>query len=173
MKFLFSKIETVKEANYGPSPQPLSEKLVKPTLEEWTKTEQDDSAPFRWYGKYYRSGEHLDKALEINPYDDQTRIIWLNWLTYNIYYAVHHLPDGYIGDPMEDLETAKVIQEHIYKLTDDDQRDYWQKELDEDLELVKNYLEWKASGHPDLKKWGIENNRKVGYRLSRSYYYKK
>ncbi|MEO0332846.1 MAG: hypothetical protein AAF223_14385, partial [Bacteroidota bacterium] len=49
----------------------------------------------------------------------------------------------------------------------------WQKELDEDLELVKNYIDWKASGHPDLKEWGIENNKKVEYRFSRSYYYKK
>lgn len=173
VKFLISNFETVKEADFGLFPQPLSEKLVKPTLEEWTENEENDSAPFRWYGKYYRSGKHLNKALEINPYDDQTRVVWLNWLTYNIYSAVHHLPDGYIGDPIEDLETAKTIQEHIDKLSDDEHRKYWQKELDEDLELVKNYIEWKNSDDPDLSQWGLENNKKVGYGLSRSYYYKK
>jgi len=47
------------------------------------------------------------------------------------------------------------------------------KELNEDLEIIENYVEWKNSGHPDLAKWGKENNRTVGYNLTRTYYYEK
>lgn len=173
LNFLFSFFENVQDADYGHFPQPLSDKLVKPTLQAWCEKEKTNNNPFRWYGKYYRSEEHLFKALELNPGDDLARQTILSWWTYNIYYSVHHLPEGYIGDPFEDIKLTERIKEQIQLLTTLELKEYWTKELEEDLELVKNYIDWKNSRHPNFEKWGQENNKKTGYNLTRTYYYDK
>lgn len=171
VKFLFPYFETVEEADYGPFPQPLSEKLVKPTLEYWCEKENKDERPFRWYGTYYRSEGHLYKALEINPKDDIARQQLLTWWTYNIYFSIHHLPEGYIGDPQKDLELAEKVWYHIDQLSEHNLKKKWSRELEEDMELVKNYIEWEQSGHPNLEQWGKEKNKNVSYGLARTYYY--
>lgn len=171
--FLFPFFETVEDADYGPFPQPLSEKLVKLTLEYWCENEKLDERPFRWYGTYYRSEEHLFKALALNPKDDIARQRLLTWWTYNIYYSIHHLPEGYIGDPYKDLELAEKVESHIIQLTDLSLQEKWKKVLEEDLVFVKNYIDWEKSGHPDLEQWGKENNKNVSYGLTRTYYYNK
>ncbi|NMM50776.1 hypothetical protein [Marinigracilibium pacificum] len=173
VNFLFPLIETIPGADQGPFPHPLSIRLTKPTLEEWCAYEKSDSKPFRWFGKYYRSEEHLHKALEVNPEDDLARETILNWWTNILYFSIHHLPEGYIGDPVEDLEFAEKIKVQISRLVDPERRDYWTKQLGIDLEIIENYLEWKKSGHPDLASWGKENNKTVGYHLTRAYYFEK
>lgn len=47
----------------------------------------------------------------------------------------------------------------ISQLSDSKAQDHWTKELNEDLGMVKNYLDWKKSGHPNFAKWGQENNK--------------
>jgi hypothetical protein len=173
VKFLFQLFDTVKEADYGPFPQPLSDKLIKPALAKWCNTEKTDGNPFRWYGKYYRSEEHLFKALEINPADDLARQTLLGWWSYNIYYAVHHLPEGYIGEPIEDLKLGEEIKEHIEKLTTKELKKYWTNESEGNLELVQNYIDWKKSGQTDFVQWGKENNKRTGYGIQKMQNYKK
>lgn len=166
VKFLLPFFDTVKEADYGPFPKPLNEKLIKSTLIEWCKIEKNDGNPFRWYGKYYQSEEHLFKALEINPEDDLARQIILGWWTYDIYYSIHHLPEGYIGDPFEDIKLGEKIKNQIQQLTTPELREYWTNVLEEDLQLVRNYIDWEISGHNDFKKWGQENNKQISYSLT-------
>ncbi|MBN7800124.1 hypothetical protein J0A67_04585 [Algoriphagus aestuariicola] len=173
VRFLFHYFENVEDADYGPFPQPLNVDLVKPALEEWCSTEQKDHNPFRWYGKYYHSEKHIFKALEVNPADDLARQILLGWWANRINYSIHHLPEFYIGDPIEDIQLEEKIREQIKQLSSPDLRDYWTKEIDEDSELVKNYFDFKNSGHNDFEKWGKENNKQTGYSLTRSYYYEK
>lgn len=160
-KFLFPFFENVEDADYGPFPQPLNEKLIKPTLASWCEIEQIDNNPFRWFGSYYGSEEHLFKALELNPTDDLTRQVLIKRWTYNIYHSVHHLPEYYIGDPSDDIKLGEKAQEQIEKLTTLELREYWTKYLEEDLEFVRNYIEWKVSQHSNFEKWGQENNKKV------------
>jgi len=54
-------------------------------------------------GTYYRTEKHIFKALEINPADDLARQTILSWWTYGIYYSIHHLPEGYIGELGDDI----------------------------------------------------------------------
>lgn len=170
IKFLFPIFENLKDADYGPFPQPLSDKLIKPTLIIWCNTEKTDGDPFRWYGKYYRSQEFLLKALEINPSDDLARQTLINWLTDDINHAVHHLPDYYIGDPSEHIKLGDKIKHEIRQLTSEELREYWTKELDKDLDLVYNYVDWKKSGHNNFEKWGVENNRRTNNGTITVYY---
>ena len=172
-KFLFPFFETIEDADYGPFPQPLKDKLIKKTLEDWCQNEVSDSRPFRWYGKYYRSEKHILRAIEINPKDDIARETLINWWIFSIYYSVHHLPEVYIGNPFDNIKLANKIREHILKLSDKTKKEHWTNELEEDVELIKNYIDWERSSHPNLVEWGKENNRKVDYYLSRAYYSKK
>lgn len=173
IKFLFPFFENVHDADYGPFPQPLSDKLVKPVLTAWCELEQSDSNPFRWYGKYFRSIEHLFKALELDPADDLARETIISWWINNLSYSTHHLPEGYIGDPFEDLKLGDKIKEQILQLKSGELSAYWTKLLDQDLELIRNYTDWKTSGHSDFEKWGQENKKQTGYGIDRTYYYEK
>jgi len=173
LQFLLPLSETIQDADYGPLPQPLSERLIKPTLEEWCLSETKNSDPFRWYGRYYRSVEHINKALEIDPQDDKARQILLEWGTYQLYFSVHHLPEGFIGNLTENLELIETVREQINQLTEPELQEFWTKELEKYAELIQNYAEWEKSGHPDLEKWGEENKRLVSYGISRTYYYNK
>ncbi|MDR2841406.1 MAG: hypothetical protein LBV75_09175 [Paludibacter sp.] len=172
LNFLFPFFEKVEDADYAGFPQPLSNNMIKPTLEKWCEKETHNGNPFRWYGTYYGSEKHLFKALEINPFDDLARQKIIQKWKYNIYYSVHHLPEGYIGYPDEDIQLGEKIKSQIKQLTNSELQDYWTNYLEEDLELVRNYIEWKKSGHPDLEKWGEKNNKRVCYGgISRAYYY--
>lgn len=173
VQFLFPFMETVQDADYGPFPQLLSERLVRPVLEKWCETEQKDARPFRWYGTYYRSQEYLFKALEIDPADDMAREIILKRWTDNINYSLHHLPEYYIGDPSEDLKLAEKIELQISELAAFSRQQYWINILESDMELVRNYMDWQASAHNNFEKWGQENNRKTGYGTTPTYYYEK
>lgn len=171
--FLFPFFETVEAADYGPFPQPLSEGLIKPTLLAWCAQEPDDARPFRWYGRYYRDRTFLLRALELDTIDDVARETLLGWWLYSLYYAVHHLPDGYIGNPDDDIALGDLVREHICQLTSAEKRAYWTDELESDLELVRNYAAWRASGHPNLVQWGEEQGKHVSYRGGATYYYMK
>lgn len=173
VSYLFPYFETVQDADYGGFPQPLSEKIIKPTLEEWCILENKDNRPFRWYGKYYRSEKYLFKALELEPLDDMARSTIISWWSYQIYYSVHHLPNYYIGNPYEDIQLSNRIKEQINLLVDIELKAQFEKDLNEDLELVLNYIEWKESGHLNFDKWGEENQKSTGYGLTRIYYYTK
>ncbi|MGI4737510.1 MAG: hypothetical protein ACRYG7_20275 [Janthinobacterium lividum] len=73
VSFLFPFFETVEAADYGPFPQPLSERLVKPALLAWCAREPQDARPFRWYGRYYCDRAYLLRALALDPSDDEAR----------------------------------------------------------------------------------------------------
>ncbi|MDR2888038.1 MAG: hypothetical protein LBV26_08600 [Bacteroidales bacterium] len=162
VKFLFPFCENFPQADYGPFPQPLSEKLIKPTLTAWCSTEQTDSTPFRWFGRYYRNETHLFRALELNPSDDLARQTLIRRWIYGINYSVHHLPEYYIGNPEEDVQLGEGIKDQIRQLTTSEMKEYWTKNLEEGLELVRNYIEWKSSQHANFEKWGKENNKQTG-----------
>ncbi|MDR1701369.1 MAG: hypothetical protein LBR56_01180 [Sporomusaceae bacterium] len=172
IEFLMPYSETVEDADYGPLPSPIREKLIKPTLEKWCDKETENSNPFRWYGELFCHFEYLEKALIINPKDDLARKVLLNWGTAGLDYATHHMPDYYIGDYNEDLKSISLLKEHVNKLSDSRSREIWSMELDDCAKLVINYAEWKASGHPDLIKWGKENQKCVSSG-SAAYYYTK
>lgn len=170
IKFLFPFFENVEDADYGGFPQPLSEKLIKPTLMSWCNIEQIDNNPFRWFGRYYGSEEHLFKALELNPADDLARQVLIKRWAYNIYYSIHHLPEYYIGNPFDDIELGEKVKNQIQQLTNSELKEYWTNYLEEDLEFVRNYIEWKVSQHSNFEKWGQENNKKTDYGITTYYY---
>lgn len=173
VEFLFPLIDVMPDVEAGAMPQPLSQQLLQPTLQAWCAVEETDSAPFRWYGTYYRDMDSLIKAIAINPADDAARAKLINWKMDVLYYSIHHMPEGYLGNPEEDLVFAEEIRALIHGFTNKEKIDFWTRDLEDDLELTRNYIAWKASGHANLKQWGEENNKLVTYGIGRVYYYGK
>jgi len=171
--FLFTQFETIKYAQDLAFPHSLKVSLIKQTLENWCDIEEGDSRPFRWYGKYFNSIDHLKKALQVCPEDDIAREGLLKFWSDCLYSSMHHLPVGYLGNPEEDLQLVIDQKNQIVKLADKARREYWISENEVDEEIINNYLTWKKSGHPDFGKWGEEKNQRVGYGTVRIYPYKK
>lgn len=135
----------------------------------WCAREPQDARPFRWYGRYYRDRAYLLRALALDPSDDDAREMLLGGWLYSLYYAVHHLPDGYIGNPADELALGDLVREHIQQFISPGKQAYWTDELESDLELVRNYVTWKDSGHPNLVQWGTEQGKRVSYNGGATY----
>lgn len=164
--------ENVEEAHYGPLPNQISVEL-KDVLLAWAEKDFRDGRPFRWLAKFFHKFEYLDKALDINPQDDKARIFLINSLISEIWDSTHHLPDFYIGEPDENLQKGRLAKQHIEKLTDNKQRDYWKQELETELELVESYVNWKNSGNTiDFQNWAKQNQKKYDSGIT-AYYYDK
>lgn len=170
VKFIYEFAESVKDADYGPLPQPLTIELKKILL-IWTEKEKMNSSPFRWLGKYFYEYEYINKALEINPKDDKARSHAINRLLNAINYSTHHLPDYYIGNPKDDLHNAEIAKQHIEKLVDEQIKKYWAKELIDELALVHSYADWENSKTEiDFQTWAKQNNKKFDSGV-KAYYY--
>jgi hypothetical protein len=153
-------------------PYPLTDELKK-TLLIWIENESRDSRPFRWLSKYFYE-DFTEKALKINPKDDKTRDFLINKLIYDIWYSTHHLPgDGYTGDPKDDLQRAKLAKYHIDLLTDLKRQEYLNNELNDEMKMVTDYIDWQNSQtNLDFKTWGLKNNKFPDNGLE-AFYYKK
>lgn len=163
LAFLLPFYETTLHIDYGVFPQPLSNQLIKTTLEQWCKEEDEDNRAFRWLGKFYKDENTLLKALDIDPKDDLSRETLINWWVYNLYGSIHQLPISYLGEPTKDLNEAEKIKTYINKLTDSNKKKYWSDKLNDHIIIINNYIDWKRSSHPDLVTWGKKTNKKVGF----------
>ena len=169
--FIFDLAENIEDADYGPLPHQLQLEL-KNTLVTWTEKETKNTNPFRWLGKFFRKYEFVEKALEINSSDDKARVFLIERIIYDtICHSTHHLPDYYIGDPKDDLESADLAESYIEKLTDISTKEFWLSELDASLKLVKSYINWvESNSNLDFKTWGEANNRHFDSGI-KAYYY--
>jgi hypothetical protein len=80
-------------------PHPLRQRVILPTLEEWTRREPAAPEPHRWLG----GREHLQRALELDPKDELARSWFIDCILQEVGYDIHELPGGYLGNPEEDL----------------------------------------------------------------------
>ena len=172
IEFIFSLTETISNNNCDFIPQMLSEKLIKPVLENWCEIETTDSRPFRWYGTQFDNEDYLLKALKINPADEFARLTLINLSIGVINSDLHHLPEFYIGEPAYDLVLCERVRKQIEKLTSLELRDRLTIELEEYLELINNYVDWLDSGELSFENWGTKYNRRTGNK-TKTYYYDK
>uniref|UniRef100_A0AB33JLN1 Tetratricopeptide repeat protein n=4 Tax=unclassified Prevotella TaxID=2638335 RepID=A0AB33JLN1_9BACT len=171
--FCFSLYFEVPDDDFLLSSYPLTMRLLKPTLEEWCRLEPRNAQLYAWYGRYFKSEEHLQQALRLNPEDDLCREALLEKYADAIWYSLHHLPDFYIGNPQDDLVLMADIRVHIDALQSEERKRRWESDYLCDLEIIQNYIAWQKSGHPDFEQWGRENNKITGYGLRGPYYYDK
>jgi hypothetical protein len=87
-------------------PTPLSRELIVPTLDEWTVLEPTNPVPWRWHG----GTDNLRRAVALDPNERIARAELANRLLYEVGYAVHELPHGYIGSPFEDTKKLDEVE---------------------------------------------------------------
>lgn len=95
-------------------PQPLSKRLLEPTLTEWTEREPGCAEPHRWLG----TRKHLRQAIELDSKDEIARQLLIENLFHGVHYATHELPYGYIGNPQEDFLNLDEIESLLLGITD-------------------------------------------------------
>lgn len=93
------------------TPEPLLKLLVRPTLDRWIVECPENPVPWRWRG----SPDDLRRAIQLDPKEQVARQRLADHLCYWVRYAVHHLPDYFIGtieECMADLsELDRVLSE--------------------------------------------------------------
>lgn len=159
--YLFPIIESCDIDYQVVIPHPLDKQLIQPTLKKWCEYEKLNSNPFRWYGKYFDSEKHLEKAVNLNPSDDLARIAILGLWLPKIRFSIPILPNGFRGNILEDDKIVDKITNHLLNLKNPDSRNYWQNAYKNEIEIINNYHLWQASGYKDLFVWGKEFNKRV------------
>lgn len=91
-------------------PQPLLERLVRPTLEEWVDLKPSEAEPLVLLGELLGAGRvgempehHYRRALRAEPDHQRARAALAEVLIGRVEFSQHHLPDFYIGEPDGDL----------------------------------------------------------------------
>ncbi len=145
------------EEIYDLIPHPLYQMLVQPTLLEWIETNPDDPAGYRWLGDI----DSLRKAVSISSHEQIAREKLIDDLIHKVGYSVHHLPEGYIGDPSEDLTILNEIKTLITSIEDIVLIEKFDGQYADLHELVKSYFDYtQSSGVQSFEMWAISNNRK-------------
>jgi hypothetical protein len=171
---------------YGLIPQPLIDRLVISTLDEWANKESTDASPHRWMGLFFaraaysamRAGlwqsprdaySHLRAALDRDPNDQLARIRIIEMLIGDAEYSCHHLPDIYIGDPTADATRLAEATEHLVYVCDPGQKARLQSELGHVSQLIEDWVSFKNADESDFNQWCSDRGRQ--YQWVRAYYY--
>lgn len=159
---------------------PLLVKLIKPVLNEWIAQKPNDSRPYRWRGAFLANlqndndinpYEDFRKAIEVNSDDERAKVRLADLILYSFWYATHHLPDFYIGDPDKDFEELKLILSLIDSIADIEIRGELRNNIDSYALLLGDWLSFKKESGADFADWCEKHNRK--YRWVKAYYYEK
>lgn len=146
-------------------PHPISEGLVRPTLEAWCDEDPATSAPFRWLGTYSHDKELLERAIEKDSSDQIALHGWLNHLVGSVDFSIHHLPEGYIGDPAADLGMLDRADEYSARVTDATDREQWEREIRGYRGLVESYRDFRRDVASDgFAGWAKRTGRPFSYR---------
>ena len=87
------------------NPDPLSGRILKPTIQEWSVRDAETPKAHFWLGNLgFRPVEmHYRRALELDPDYEDARGSLCNCLLGDVWFNQHHLPDYYIKSPTMDL----------------------------------------------------------------------
>ncbi|HLL81549.1 MAG TPA: hypothetical protein VK420_02815 [Longimicrobium sp.] len=161
------------------TPHPLIARLLRPTLLEWVEREPGAVLPHRWLGIFFSgyphaqdglsSQEHLRRAIELDPGEQPARIRLIHDQLAYLEYAMHHLPDYFIGDPEEDQAFTGEVARLIERVADPRTRSELQAELASARQLVEDWIAFRDEGGADFDEWCRVRGRT--YEWQRHYFY--
>ena len=157
--WLCDQVYRANDADSRVMPTPLAQQLVLPTLHAWTEQEPHDPVPHRWLGILFYEEKHLERALELDPDDQPARLCLVNRIVNGLEYSVHHVPEGYIGDPDADLEEAKAARQHLAYIVDERVRQALLHELDEVQHLIEDWIAFEQDGGGNFCEWCKQHGR--------------
>ncbi|WP_282628375.1 hypothetical protein [Empedobacter sedimenti] len=113
--------------------------MMQDFMNDWIKSENNDSTPFRWLAQKNNDTEMARKALSINPNDDLARLVIINAYLDKIYWSTHSLPHHFSGDIDEILAIYPTCLEEIKQLENRENQRKYTAELQEEIQVVKDY----------------------------------
>lgn len=114
-------------------PHPLRLRIIEPTLLEWTLVDPKCSEPHCWLG----GQEHLRLALEL---DGRSQIARRKLIICLLAVGTHQLPDAYVGDPNQDLESLAEAEALLQGISNEEERRQWSVAIQEETFLIRQYL---------------------------------
>lgn len=177
--WLSSVLETCGWRSHDLIPHPLIARLLRPTLLEWAERDTGAVLPHRWLGMFFSfhphaetglsSQEHLRRAVELDPEEQPARIRLIHYDLGYLEYAVHHLPDYYIGDPGEDLAFTTDVARLIDGVADSRTQSELRAELAAAWQLIEDWIAFCDEGGADFDEWCRARRRAYGWQ--RHYFY--
>jgi hypothetical protein len=135
-------------------PQPLKEKLVEPTLIEWTQYQPESPIPHRWRGVYFGEFEELERALALDATDLVARSVAASRLLSDVEYATHHLCEGFfIGSEQEAESLLEQAFAHIQRLPESGNRSSLETGYEQLRHLLHDWLEYKEAPQGTFPEW--------------------
>ncbi len=167
--WLCSKMDTVKDGDYGPFPAPLRTRLFLPFFTEWLRREPTNDEACALRARYLGEPLFYRRALEINPRNQRARSALATACIADIWNATHHLPHYFIGDEQEIKSVAEEARDHIAHIEQSDRRIVLTKELAEEEQLLADWITFKQESGEDFDAWCRRNGRY--YSWVKAYYY--
>jgi hypothetical protein len=166
-------------------PDPLLQRVLLPVISEWKLKTPRDGAPFRWLGillsqpgyQGMRAGlsvptpevrEALETAVEIDPQDQIALVRLIECMTGLLDYNAHHLPEGYLGDPVSDLHVAESAISKCERVHDESERDRLRRELEIARQLIADWSDCRRSGQ-NFREWCRDHGREYQGTITRVY----
>jgi hypothetical protein len=110
--------------------------LIEPTLAEWMIAEPENGCPYRWSGGI----ENLRKAISLDRNDDIAKLKFGKIILNDSNYSVHELPEGYLGNPREDLEDVSEAIGYVRDAIMGPERDAILGGLESNREKIENWI---------------------------------
>lgn len=149
-------------------PHPLFEGVIKPCLQKWKK-EENNPIPYRWAGIFMGEQESLEKARLLDKDEQISRYTIISRTIESIEYDTHHLPEYYIGEPQGTLDIGQRAKIVIDELHDPIIRKRFLDDLEQALQLVQDWCEFKRAGSENFDQWCRNLGR--NYEWIKAYYY--
>lgn len=93
--------------------QPLLERFLLPTLDDWRREDPNNPTPVRWLAILRRDRDLLGRALELTPSDVPVRRLLVDWFLTDVEHATHHLGEscflGELEPTKRSLDDARAL----------------------------------------------------------------
>ena len=126
---------------YDLIPHPLYSVIVEPTVVAWVKENPSDPSGYRWLG----GRENWRKAILLNKEEQIARVRLIEQIIYYAYFSTHHLPEGFIGSPSEELLGLNEANILLDGLENDKLKIKFSDEIKDCMELIQAYREYEKS----------------------------
>ena len=183
--WLCAHLERPGWARFDLTPHPLTNRLLRPTLVEWTTRDPRAPLPHRWLGMLFgysyleiRAGlmeppdsveHHLRRAIELDPTEQSARVRVAELLISGLEYDAHHLPEYYIGEAENDVRVAEEAARLIEGITDPRDCARLCGELAAARQLLEDWLAFSKQRGTDFDEWCRLRRRQYTWR--KHYYY--
>lgn len=167
--WLCGLMDSVRDADYGPFPQPVRDRIFRPFFDAWISREPTNDDALVLKARYL--GDHWDyaAALAVNPDNQRARRALALDCIGDIDHATHHLPEYFIGEPRELKQVAEQAREHIGQITDPQVSALLTAELAASEGLLNDWIAYQQAPIGGFDDWCLSRGRK--YKWVKAYCY--